>query len=123
MALLTSIRWSRFVCLRIYGANYSVSPALSGELEQTKTLTQRQAPPSLLVPLDSFTIEGPNGKHAVVVYELHGPSLGHLLQFGPADDHYPADFVTKVAKDAAAGLSDLHGLGYVHGSMLSSFCC
>ncbi len=73
--------------------------------------------------LDHFTIEGPNGSHVALVYELAGPSLRPLYGRGGQPGGHrrlQGSLARKIASQASQALAYLHDSGVVHGGKPSS---
>ena len=67
------------------------------------------------LPLDTFELEGPNGRHLCLVYYVSGPraSLGFLHKSENADS-----ILRKMSWQAVQALQALHSHGICHGGML-----
>lgn len=69
--------------------------------------------------LDDFNLNGPNGTHNCLVYELLGPNVSDAL-----DAHFPAGrlpgkLAKIIAKQSLIGLDGLHQQNISHGGKLS----
>ena len=73
---------------------------------------------SISLPLDHFTIEGPNGGHYCFVYKVSGPKVNYETLPDP-EDH------AKLLRNSCHGLiravSMLHGKGICHGGRQNAF--
>ena len=66
--------------------------------------------------LDSFWIEGPNGTHLCLAFEVSGPSVASLsYQWGRRKIR--PDVVRNLAKQSAHALQNLHDAGVVYGDL------
>ncbi len=65
--------------------------------------------------LDSFCIEGPNGKHRCLVLELLGPSIPDLLDSYLSDGRLPAQTARSIAHQVLVGVDFLAQLNIGHG--------
>lgn len=118
-------RSQAYVALKIHAANVDVS----GELSIQKYLTANYStdPNSRFVHLllDSFVLEGPNGKHTCFVTEPTGPSVSVFLTAPSGSDdpfasrRFPTSRTKSFLKDILAGLQFLHGNNVVHGDLQS----
>ena len=80
-----------------------------------KEVSSKEASNRLLIPIDSFWLEGPNGKHLTLAYELFGPDLGYLKENGPSDDIFPVHVTQKIIVDALEAVNFLHAQALCHG--------
>ena len=85
-------------------------------LQSNKT-TGSDAHDHILMPLDEFSIESPNGNHFAQIYELFGSTIGDIGEWGSNEFLYPTP--KKVAKDALQAVNLLHENGIVHGCRFS----
>ena len=78
-----------------------------------------EASSHILIPLETFWIDGPSDRYLCWVLELIGPDF-QLMAYacGPEENLYPASMVWKLAKQALESLSFLHSKGVCHGCML-----
>ncbi|CAI6311333.1 unnamed protein product [Periconia digitata] len=65
------------------------------------------------IPLDQFSIDGPNGTHLAFVYPLLGPRVSRL--FNKAEDEDFEHTLRKLAAQVTRGMSALHARGICHG--------
>lgn len=65
----------------------------------------------LAVEVETFWVQGVNGKHLVFASPVNGP----CLQDYALKVHYSPDFARKITLDAAKALQELHKAGVVHG--------
>ncbi|CAG8374603.1 unnamed protein product [Penicillium salamii] len=83
----------------------------------TRQLTSCNPPPSHMVYLlDVFELNGPNGLHECVVYELLGPNVQDTI-----DTHFhgrlPGKVAKAIAKQSLIGLDHIHQHGIGHGDL------
>ncbi|KAI0906922.1 kinase-like domain-containing protein [Ustulina deusta] len=67
--------------------------------------------------LDSFCIEGPNGKHRCLVLELLGPSISDLVDSYLSDGRLPAQAARSIAHQVLVGVDFLAQLNIGHGDI------
>ena len=66
----------------------------------------------VLAPLDHFKVQGPNGEHDVLAFQVVGPHLEDMLN---ADSPAVRRAIKSIAYQIALGISFLHDCGVVHG--------
>ena len=102
---------SKYVCLQILGATTSTNQAIQNELELLDRLLADGDDVGrnfIHAPVDKFPIEGPNGKHQCLVYDLYGLDLAHA--------EWPINMVKKLAKDSLQAVDYIHSKGICHAS-------
>ncbi|KAI0102125.1 kinase-like domain-containing protein [Nemania sp. FL0031] len=67
--------------------------------------------------LDSFSIEGPNGKHQCLVLELLGPSIPEVIDSYLRDERLPGQVARSIAHQILLGVDFLAQLGIGHGDL------
>ncbi|KAA8641520.1 uncharacterized protein ATNIH1004_011656 [Aspergillus tanneri] len=67
--------------------------------------------------LDSFNLEGPNGAHKCLVFELLGPSVPDIIDARFPDGRLPGKLAKAIAKQALFGLDTLHQQKIGHGDL------
>ncbi|TGJ80469.1 hypothetical protein E0Z10_g8293 [Xylaria hypoxylon] len=67
--------------------------------------------------LDSFCIEGPNGKHQCLVLELLGPNIPELIDSYLRDERLPAQAARSIAHQVLMGVDFLAQLSIGHGDI------
>lgn len=118
-------RLSRYAALKIYAANVDASMELS--IQQQLRAKSERDPDSTFVLLlsDSFTVQGPNGKHLCLVAKPMGPSISAFLN-APFEEYDPLNPPTRrfstlrkkrILKGILSGLQFLHGNNVVHGDL------
>ena len=114
---LTSSRNSKCVLLRIHGVRASTIPEMANERRILEMLNRHsEASSHILMPLETFWIDGSTDRHLCWVLELIGPDFQFMADVcGPEDDLYPAAMVWQLAKQALESLSFLHAKGVCHG--------
>lgn len=65
--------------------------------------------------LDSFCVDGPNGKHQCLVLELLGPSIPALIDSYLHDERLPAKAARSIAHQVLKGVDFLAQLNIGHG--------
>lgn len=74
----------------------------------------------LLLPLDTFEHEGPNGRHVCIVTQVAGPNLwGRIDSCGPLDLGYAA----RASIGVCQGLAFMHRNGVGHGGKCPNVFC
>ena len=114
------------MALKIHAAHVDVSKELS---IQRHLLANSKAAGSsaVLLLLDSFTLEGPNGKHHCFVTEPLGPSVSAILQAplefydptNPPNRRLATSKTRNLLQNVLVGLEFIHGNGIVHGDLHS----
>jgi serine/threonine protein kinase len=61
--------------------------------------------------LDHFGLDGPNGTHQCLVFELLGPSIPAVMEMRFPDNRLPAQLAKTVARQTLSGLDYLHQQG------------
>ncbi|KAK9234916.1 CMGC/SRPK protein kinase [Lipomyces kononenkoae] len=67
--------------------------------------------------LDNFDLEGPNGTHKCLVFELLGPSIPDTIYARCRDGRLPGKLAKVIAKQALLGLDTLHQQKIGHGDI------
>lgn len=65
-------------------------------------------PPHVMHVIDDFNLEGPNGTHRCLVFELLGPSVPDMVDAHFPDGRLPGKLVKAIAKQVVFGLEFLH---------------
>lgn len=71
--------------------------------------------------LDFFDIQGPNGDHKCLVYELLGPNIPDTINTHFTSGRLPGRLAKAIAKQVLIGLDGLHQGGIGHGGKSSSY--
>ncbi|MCJ1357061.1 MAG: hypothetical protein MMC33_007057 [Icmadophila ericetorum] len=105
------------ILLRIHGAKTSALAELNNERSILEMLNRHpKASSHILIPLETFWIDGPSDRHLCWVLELLGPDIQFMADVcGPEDNLYPAAMVWKLTKQALESLSFLHSKDVCHG--------
>ena len=118
--LITLPSYSRYVALKFVVAK------LTGKNNEVKIhhhLAARSGthPGSdrVLAPLDRFEVEGPNGKHDVLVFKVMGPQLSDMYNNCPS---IIRQAIKSLAHQIALGISFLHDCGVVHAGQSTVLC-
>ncbi|OJD15291.1 CMGC protein kinase [Emergomyces pasteurianus Ep9510] len=67
--------------------------------------------------LDDFDLEGPNGSHKCLVYELLGPNIPDTIDAHFPDGRLPGKLAKVIAKQSLVGLDSLHQQNIGHGDL------
>jgi Serine/threonine protein kinase len=65
--------------------------------------------------LDNFDLNGPNGSHNCLVYELLGPNIPDTIDTHFPYGRLPGKLAKIIAKQSLLGLDGLHQLNIAHG--------
>ena len=65
--------------------------------------------------VDDFNLEGPNGTHRCLVFELLGPSVPDAIDARFPDGRLPGKLAKAIAKQVVSGLEFLHREKIGHG--------
>lgn len=118
------VRSSIYVALKIHAANVDVSKELS--IQQHLSANSNDSGSNfVLLLLDSFVLEGPNGKHHCFVTKAMGPSVSAVLQApfefyepdNPPSHRFPTLRSRNFLRDTLTGLAFIHGNNIVHGDL------
>lgn len=76
----------------------------------------------MLIPIDDFEIDGPNGQHSCFVTPVMGPSIGVATRRGQGAvaRGLPLHLAKRAVFELANGISYMTSQGVVHGGMLHS---
>ncbi|KAH8912483.1 kinase-like protein [Coniochaeta sp. PMI_546] len=119
----------RYVALKVLTADTDQRTAVSGDLlvhDSLRTATNGDYSRHIVVLLDSFTHQGPNGTHLCLVYEAMGPNVNDMLHLAPEcrtgkhltdPKRLPKLWARRILRDALLGLQFLHSHGIVHGDV------
>jgi serine/threonine-protein kinase SRPK3 len=69
----------------------------------------------ILVPLDHFKVQGPNGEHDVLVLQVTGPNLGDIFNMFDDEPTVTRQEIRSLMYQVALGVSFLHDRGVIHG--------
>jgi serine/threonine-protein kinase SRPK3 len=69
----------------------------------------------ILVPLDHFKVQGPNGEHDVLVLQVTGPNLEAMFDDEPT---VIQQAIRSLMHQVALGVSFLHDCGVIHAGRL-----
>lgn len=73
----------------------------------------------VIISLDEFTIQGPNGRHQCFVFPVALNSVGTAKRASTRDDSmFPAQIARSIATQAILALSYIHSCGLIHSGML-----
>ena len=104
----------RYVALKTIQADASDD---SNELTMHQHLEQADgAKFHIAVLLNQFFIEGPNGRHLALVFEVSGPSIASLRHHWQRRK-VRLDVVRRIARQTAQGLKEIHAVGIVYGDL------
>lgn len=72
-------------------------------------------PPHVMHVVDDFDLEGPNGTHRCLVFELLGPSVPDMIDACFSDGKLPGKLAKTIVKQVISGLEFLHQEEIGHG--------
>lgn len=109
-----------WLCRDLQGPGYVAVKVMVGDVapEDLPDLAlaklDRSAPGAehIAIPLDSFSVKGPNGVHQCIVLPVLGPCISPRLWLSLKD---PAPVLRGMAYQSALAMSYLHKLGLCHG--------
>lgn len=103
---------SRYVAAKVMAGD--VTPDMVPDLT-LKNLDQSSVPGAeyIAIPLDSFSVNGPNGTHQCIVLPILGPCVSPRLWWAMTKD--PGPVLREMARQAAQALNFLHKNGICHG--------
>ncbi|KAK8091618.1 kinase-like protein [Apiospora hydei] len=119
--LSTSLALKAWRALKIQQARQSSSrrcPESRGDvlvsqmLERDSVNTEEALENGVVLPLETFWIQSPNGQHLCSVLPLLGPRLSDLMDHMPGDD---PDRINKMSYQLVKGMEFLHKHGICHG--------
>ncbi|BCR88234.1 serine/threonine-protein kinase [Aspergillus chevalieri] len=73
--------------------------------------------PHVMHVVDDFDLEGPNGTHRCLVFELLGPSVPDMIDARFSDGRLPGKLAKTIAKQVVSGLEFLHQEKIGHGEI------
>lgn len=102
------------ICVSETGYNSMVR-----ELNVLKELASRSDYSQYIMRLiDNFQLDGPNGTHCCLVFELLGPSVPDMIDMHFSDGRLPGALAKAITKQALLGLDFLHQQKIAHGGLL-----
>ena len=109
----------QYVAMKILTADNSQDDCNELRLQEhlQSQAAARQRLSSVSVLLDSFWIEGPNGKHLCLTFEAAGPSISMLRR---SEKKIRPDVMRSLALQMAEGLKELHDAGVISGDLSSN---
>jgi serine/threonine-protein kinase SRPK3 len=70
--------------------------------------------------LDSFAIQGPNGRHRCLVFELLGPTLRTIVKEEYRDrTNIDTQAIMRMSEQLLQGVAFIHEAKFAHGGMIS----
>ncbi|KAJ5824273.1 hypothetical protein N7447_006613 [Penicillium robsamsonii] len=88
------------------------------ELQTLKVLASHHPRPKHTVHmLDDFDLEGPNGSHKCLVYELLGPNVPDIIDANFPNGRLPGNLAKTIVKQCLIGLDSLHQRKIGHGDL------
>lgn len=86
-----------------------------------KLAASHPSPQHVMCMLDDFNLEGPNGTHKCLVFELLGPSVPDIIETHFSDGRLPGNLAKDIAKQTLTGLDTLHQHNIGHGGRSHAF--
>jgi serine/threonine protein kinase len=112
---LITLREEKYVAVKV---SVSISEDDRGNREaqvMKKLAAIHPSPQHVVYMLDDFDLEGPNGTHKCLVFELLGPSVPDIIETHFSDGRLPGTLAKDIAKQALTGLDTLHQHRICHG--------
>ncbi|KAI9656154.1 MAG: hypothetical protein M1831_004725 [Alyxoria varia] len=111
-----------YVALKIVRADSDSAKEIQCHETLRTSSGQHPGASNIMMLVDHFTIQGPNGKHDCLAYEVLGPSVAHVL--GDSDGADTIAYLTlpsarKIIYQVLLGLDYIHSVGMVHGDIYS----
>ncbi|KAI0016605.1 protein kinase-like domain-containing protein [Xylariomycetidae sp. FL0641] len=108
--------------IKILSAKHSVE---SQEVEILRHLADRSTPEELeachvLLPLETFWLDGPNGRHLCLVMPIHGCNLSDWRGHLDSESESTAIEAKRICAQIATGIQLLHEKGICHGDLKPS---
>ncbi|KAI0535175.1 serine/threonine-protein kinase SRPK3 [Xylaria digitata] len=115
----------KYVALKIHAANVGVTNELSIQQHLATSVPKDTGSNFVLLASDSFTFEGPNGKHHCFVSEPTGPSVSSVLLaphefydlLNPPTNRFSTPRNKSILRSVLLGLKFLHDNNIVHGDL------
>ena len=113
--LCYELEFSRWRAVKINAASHSSGD--SPELKILQTMRDKGITPAeldamhIVVPFETFWLEGPNGRHLCSVMPVMGPRLSEWREELPTN----SESISKICYQLTEGLSYLHDIGVAHG--------
>ncbi|RDW61130.1 uncharacterized protein DSM5745_10628 [Aspergillus mulundensis] len=111
------IRKGNYVAVKISVSETGCDSVVQ-ELNVLKELASRPAYSQYVVRLiENFELDGPNGTHCCLVFELLGPSVPDMIDMRFSDGRLPGALAKAITKQALLGLDFLHQQKIAHGDL------
>lgn len=113
--LCYELEFNRWRAVKINAASHSSDNC--PELKILQTMREKGLTPGeldamhIVVPFETFWIDGPNGRHFCSVMPVLGPRLSEWREELPTN----SESISKICYQLTEGLSYLHGIGIAHG--------
>ncbi|KAF2970527.1 hypothetical protein GQX73_g3074 [Xylaria multiplex] len=115
----------KYVALKIHAANVDVTNELSIQQHLATSATKDAGSNSVLLSLDLFTLQGPNGNHHCFVSEPTGPSVSSVLLaphkffdlLNPPTNRFSTPRNKSILRSVLLGLKFLRDNNIVHGDL------
>jgi len=113
-------RREQWVAIKIVTADRTGTSREPDSLGEFAKLPHQSTDPASIVELiNDFTLEGPNGCHQCIVFELLGLMVNLIVtDFHEDNDRLPAKDMFTIATRLLQTVAFLHSIGYAHGGML-----
>lgn len=115
--VLTACRLEQWVSVKIMTADMTNK---SRELHNLQTLAEHSkgspGAERIVQLLDNFLLDGPNGCHQCLVFELLGPTVYKIVtDYAEDGDRLDVESIIKISTQLLQGVAFMHGAGYAHG--------
>lgn len=107
----------RYVAIKIMKASIQEEDLIQYNFDSEVLDLDAPGAEYLEVPLSKFTLEGPNGTHHCMIFQIYGHSISPAIwtEWSEARDQEAPSVINKMADNAAQALAFLHNNGICHG--------
>ena len=120
---MTASENGSFVAVKVVRADCNYAKESQG-YNLLRTNTDKHPGSSCIMMLkDQFTIQGPNGNHGCLAYEVLGPSIAHVRDESAGlntTTYLTLPCARKIVHRVLLGLDYMHSVGLVHGDVYAA---